>query len=81
MVERMVRGLDDKRRSNIPPRQGWSLCVTPYFADLGVGDMRGDDIGIPHNRTPEVVRGKQVSAAWVAEPWYEKRLRKAAFTE
>ena len=57
MVERMVRGLDDKRRSNIPPRQGWRLCVTPYFADLGVGDMRGDDIGIPHNRTPEVVRG------------------------
>ena len=32
---------DDQRRTFPPPRRWWQPCVTPYFADLGVGDMRG----------------------------------------
>ena len=34
-------GDDDRRRAFPPPRRWWQPCVTPYFADLGVGDMRG----------------------------------------
>ena len=30
-----------ERRGIINPRRGWQPCVAPYFADLGVGDMRG----------------------------------------
>ena len=34
-------GDDDRRRTFSPPREGLPLCVAPYFADRGVGDMRG----------------------------------------
>ena len=34
-------GDDDQRRAFPPPREGLPLCVAPYFADRGVGDMRG----------------------------------------
>ena len=34
-------GDDDWRRAFPPPREGLQLCVTPYVADRGVGDMRG----------------------------------------
>ena len=34
-------GGDDRRQGNLLPRQGLLLCVAPYFADRGVGDMRG----------------------------------------
>ena len=39
---------DDQRRCNSPPREGLQPCVAPYFADRGVGDMRG-----PPNSTPK----------------------------
>ena len=29
------------------PGRWWQPCVTPYFADLGVGDMRGPPMGAP----------------------------------
>ena len=29
------------------PGRGWQPCVAPYFADRGVGDMRGPPDGIP----------------------------------
>ena len=32
---------DYKRRCNSLPREGLQLCVAPYFATLGRGDMRG----------------------------------------
>ena len=32
---------DYERRGNFNPRRGWQLCVAPYFATLGRGDMRG----------------------------------------
>ena len=34
-------GDNDRRRAFPPPRRWWQLCETPYFADRGVGDMRG----------------------------------------
>ena len=34
-------GDDDRRRAFPPPRRWWQLCVTPYFATRGRGDMRG----------------------------------------
>ena len=36
-----------ERRGIINPRRGWQPCVAPYFADLGVGDMRGQPMGAP----------------------------------
>ena len=39
---------DDQRRAFSPPREGLQPCVAPYFADRGVGDMRG-----PPNSTPK----------------------------
>ena len=36
-----------ERRGIINPRRGWQPCVAPYFADLGVGDMRGPPMGAP----------------------------------
>ena len=36
-----------ERRGIINPRRGWQPCVAPYFADLGVGDMRGLPMGAP----------------------------------
>ena len=36
-----------ERRGIINPRRGWQPCVAPYFADLGVGDMRGPPMGPP----------------------------------
>ena len=36
-----TRGADDQRQAFSLPREGLQPCVTPYFADLGVGDMRG----------------------------------------
>ena len=50
-------GDDDPRRGNSLPREGLQLCVAPYFATRGRGDMRGGRGGVPPNRTPEVVRG------------------------
>ena len=29
------------------PGRWWQLCVAPYFADRGVGDMRGPPMGAP----------------------------------
>ena len=40
-------GDDDRRRTFSPPREGLPLCVAPYFADRGVGDMRGPPMGGP----------------------------------
>ena len=37
-----------ERRGIINPRRGWQPCVAPYFADLGVGDMRGPPMGTPN---------------------------------
>ena len=50
---------DDRRRTFPQPRQGLKPCVAPYFADLGVGDMRGPPRRTPHDATPEVVAGRQ----------------------
>ena len=36
-----------ERRGIINPRRGWQPCVAPYFADLGVGEMRGPPMGAP----------------------------------
>ena len=36
-----------ERRGIINPRRGWQPCVAPYFADLGVGDMRGPPMVAP----------------------------------
>ena len=36
-----------ERRGIINPRRGWQPCVASYFADLGVGDMRGPPMGAP----------------------------------
>ena len=51
---------DYERRGNSLPREGLPLCVAPYFADLGVGDMRGRAVVSHPNRTPEVVRGCRI---------------------
>ena len=40
-------GDDDRRRTFLLPREGLQPCVAPYFADLGVGDMRGPPMGAP----------------------------------
>ena len=37
----MPHRTDNKRRGNSLPREGLQPCVAPYFADRGVGDMRG----------------------------------------
>ena len=39
------------------PGRWWQLCVAPYFADRGVGDMRGAAVGVYIIATPEVVAG------------------------
>ena len=39
------------------PGRRLSLCVAPYFADRGVGDMRGPQTA-PQYATPEVVAGR-----------------------
>ena len=39
------------------PGRWWQLCVAPYFADRGVGDMRGAAVGGYIIATPEVVAG------------------------
>ena len=49
-----------KRRGNSLPREGLPLCVAPYFATLGRGDMRGRSVVSHPNRTPEVVRGCRI---------------------
>ena len=36
-----------ERRGIINPRRGWQPCVAPYFADLGVGEMRGPPMVAP----------------------------------
>ena len=36
-----------QRRTFPQPRQGLKPCVAPYFADRGVGDMRGPPMGAP----------------------------------
>ena len=54
------RGDDDLRRTFQPPRQGLQLCVAPYFATRGRGDMRGRCDGHHISRTPEAVRGCRV---------------------
>ena len=41
-------GDDDRRRTFLLPREGLQPCVAPYFADLGVGDMRGPPMGTPN---------------------------------
>ena len=56
-ARRRVGGCDGKRRGNSPPREGLQLCVAPYFADRGVGDMRGAAVGVYIIATPEVVAG------------------------
>ena len=40
------------------PGRRLALCVAPYFADRGVGDMRGPPNGVPKNATPEAVAGR-----------------------
>ena len=39
------------------PGRWWQLCVAPYFADRGVGDMRGAAVAYIYNATPEAVAG------------------------
>ena len=39
------------------PGRRLALCVAPYFADRGVGDMRGTQTA-PQYATPEVVAGR-----------------------
>ena len=39
------------------PGRRLALCVAPYFADRGVGDMRGAAVGVYIIATPEVVAG------------------------
>ena len=56
----MPHRTDNKRRGNSLPREGLQLCVAPYFATLGRGDMRGRAVVSHPNRTPEVVRGCRI---------------------
>ena len=44
------------------PGRWWQPCVAPYFADLGVGDMRGAPSPSPI-ATPEAVAGSPHSIA------------------
>ena len=41
-----------KRRGNSLPREGLQLCVAPYFATRGRGDMRGGRGGVPPKSPP-----------------------------
>ena len=55
-------GDDDQRRAFPPPRRWWQLCVTPYFATRGRGDMRG----VP-NRSTQIAPRRWCGA--VLPPW------------
>ena len=55
-------GDDDRRRAFPPPRRWWQLCVTPYFATRGRGDMRG----VP-NRLTSIAPRRWCGA--VLPPW------------
>ena len=55
-------GDDDRRRAFPPPRRWWQLCVTPYFATRGRGDMRG----VP-NRSTQIAPRRWCGA--VLPPW------------
>ena len=52
-----------KRRGNSLPREGLQLCVAPYFATLGRGDMRGGRGGVPPKSHPGGGAGLSLS------PW------------
>ena len=41
-----------ERRGNSLPREGLQLCVAPYFATRGRGDMRGERGGVPPKSPP-----------------------------
>ena len=41
-----------ERRGNSLPREGLQLCVAPYFATRGRGDMRGGRGGVPPKSHP-----------------------------
>ena len=41
-----------ERRGNSLPREGLQLCVAPYFATRGRGDMRGGCGGVPSKSHP-----------------------------
>ena len=55
-------GDNDRRRAFPPPRRWWQLCITPYFATRGRGDMRG----VP-NRLTQIAPRRWCGA--VLPPW------------
>ena len=59
-VVALIRQRDDERRGNSPPREGLQLCVAPYFATRGRGDMRGRRGGVPPKSHPGGVRGCRI---------------------
>ncbi|MDY4882345.1 MAG: hypothetical protein SO127_08030, partial [Muribaculaceae bacterium] len=59
------RGASDcKRRGNSPPRRWWHLCVAPYFATLGRGDMRGRCAGRSTQSHPGGGAGLSLPSWW-----------------
>ena len=74
-----------ERRGIINPRRGWQPCVAPYFADLGVGDMRGPPMGapkMPPRRRWQVVIAPHdpmshtlIHSTLHATPWWQRQPR------